>query len=63
MVERLETVDARSYLFCVGLEVLGGIFLKLESTCLNGFFSATGISLKACEVEAMNDVEVEDEDA
>lgn len=46
-----------------GLEVLGGIFLKLESTCLNGFFSATGISLKACEVEAMNDVEVEDEDA
>lgn len=56
----LKTVGTKSYLFCVGLEVLGGILLKLESTFLNGLFSATGKSLKAPEVEAMEDAKEEE---
>jgi hypothetical protein len=33
-LKRLETVEGRDYLFCVGFEVDGGIFRKLESSCL-----------------------------
>lgn len=48
-----------SYLFCMGLELLGGILLKLETIFLNGFLFACK-SLKACEVEALFDTEVVD---
>lgn len=59
MVKRVQTVGTRSYLFCVGFEVLGGILLKLGSSCLDGFFLPSCKSLKACEVEALVDAEEE----
>lgn len=59
MVERLENAGVRSYLFCVGLDLLGGILRKLESTCLKGSFLSAGIHLRACEDEATLDIEGE----
>lgn len=37
-MERFETDNTKSYLFCVGFDLLGGILRKLESTCLERFF-------------------------
>ncbi|KAG6780608.1 hypothetical protein POTOM_013474 [Populus tomentosa] len=62
MVEKvLKLFVLGSYLFCMGLELLGGILLKLETIFLNGFLFACK-SLKACEVEALFDTEVVDGD-
>ena len=49
MAKRLETVGGRNYLFCVGFEVDGGIFRKLESSCLSGIFLFPCKSLRAWE--------------
>ena len=60
MVEKvLKLFVLVSYLFCMGLELLGGILLKLEPTFLNGFFLSTCEPLKVCEVEALLGTEVE----
>lgn len=40
------------YLFCVGFEVLGGILLKLEPTCLYGFFFFASKSSRPCDEDA-----------
>ena len=37
-MERLETANSKSYLFCEGFDLLGGILRKLESSCLERFF-------------------------
>ncbi|KAK7397497.1 hypothetical protein VNO78_18672 [Psophocarpus tetragonolobus] len=47
-MERLETVNTKSYLFCVGFDLLGGILRKLESTCLERFFLLWRKSTKEC---------------
>ena len=49
MAKRLETVGGRNYLFCVGFEVDGGIFRKLESSWLSGIFLFPCKSLRAWE--------------
>lgn len=46
--ERFENLGIRSYLFCMGLDLLGGIFRKMESTRLSCSFSSGG---KPCEDE------------
>ena len=52
LLERLQISVVRIYLFCVGLDLLGGIFLKLESNFLDGFFLSARKSLWICVDEA-----------
>lgn len=49
----LNILAVRSYLFCVGFDLLGGILRKLELTFLNGFFSSGCKLLKASVDESM----------
>lgn len=49
--------DLVSYLFCVGLDLLGGILRKLESTCLNGCCSFPASPFNVCEEEGSFDAE------
>lgn len=46
-MERLETANSKSYLFCEGFDLLGGILRKLESTCLERFFLWACKSIRA----------------
>lgn len=48
----MKEIGSILYLFCVGFEVLGGILLKLEPTCLYGFFFFASKSSRPCDEDA-----------